>query len=148
MQEKPQHVDAYHAYRDMMPRNVRQLARILGVSEGSVGTWKREFGWKERLMLHDKAVQDGLNETFIDDWVQIKADLLRAAIDQVQLGKDLKIAPQTTRDMMAASKEARSIMGESDHKIDVTAEVTTTVVISPELAKKIGDALVAETDDG
>lgn len=112
MQEKQKHLDAYSLYRDMPKRNLREVGRKFGVSETAVTNWSREFNWQERVMLHDQEVQKGVQEKMMPEWIETKAYLLKVALEQVKKGRDAGVEPSSTRDMMAAIKEARSIMGE------------------------------------
>lgn len=63
-------------------------------------------------MLHDQEVQKGVQEKMLPEWIETKAYLLKVALEQVKKGRDAGVVPTSTRDMMAAIKEARSIMGE------------------------------------
>lgn len=145
MEERQRHRDCYVMYRNMQPRNLRKLARDFGVSGTTITAWNSAFGWKERLMLHDKEMAEGIEETMMPDWIEAKADLLKAALEQVRLGQEAGIVPANTQGMMAASKEARAIMGETDASVNVDMRsVNVTVQISPDMAKKIGEALAIE----
>lgn len=112
MQEKQKHLDAYAIYRDMPKRNLREVGRKCGVSETAITNWSREFNWQERVMLHDQEVHKGVQEKMMPEWIETKAYLLKVALEQVKKGRDAGVEPTSTRDMMAAIKEARSIMGE------------------------------------
>ena len=63
-------------------------------------------------MLHDQEVHKGVQEKMMPEWIETKAYLLKVALEQVKKGRDAGVEPTSTRDMMAAIKEARSIMGE------------------------------------
>lgn len=71
-------------------------------------------------MLHDQEVQKGVQEKMMPEWIETKAYLLRVLLEQVKKGRDDGVIPTSTRDLVAAIKEARSIMGESD-KVEITA---------------------------
>jgi len=89
-------------------------------SERTLKDWSGKYGWQERVMLNDQAVQKGVRETILPEWIETKAYLLKVALEQVKKGRDEGVVPTSTRDMMAAIKEARSIMGEDvggDNKI-------------------------------
>ena len=122
MQEKPKHVAAYEFYRDLKKRTYPTVAAELSVSVTSVKKWAKEFNWQERVMLHDQEVQKGVQEKMMPEWIETKAYLLKVALEQVKKGRDAGVVPTSTRDMMAATKEARSIMGESD-KVEVTGSL-------------------------
>ncbi len=134
MQEKQKHLDAYSLYRDMSKRNLREVGRKFGVSETAVTNWSREFNWQERVMLHDQEVQKGVQEKMMPEWIETKAYLLKVALEQVKKGRDAGVEPSSTRDMMAAIKEARSIMGETD-KIEITGSLKHEVSADPGVLK-------------
>ena len=112
MQETPKHLDAYAFYRDLKKRSYPAVASELSVSVTSVKKWAKAFNWQERVMLHDQEVHKGVQEKMMPEWIETKAYLLKVALEQVKKGRDAGVEPTSTRDMMAAIKEARSIMGE------------------------------------
>ena len=126
MKEQQKHRDAYEYYRDMPAtegkRSIAKVAKKFSVSETSVNKWNKAFQWQQRVMLHDQEVQKGLQEKMMPEWVETKAYLLKVALEQVKKGRDAGVSPASTRDMMAAIKEARSMMGETD-TVQVNAEV-------------------------
>lgn len=112
MQEQPKHVAAYEFYRDLPKRSYHEVSRKFTCSMTSVKKWAKAFNWQERVMLHDQEVQKGVQEKMLPEWIETKAYLLKVALEQVKKGRDAGVVPTSTRDMMAAIKEARSIMGE------------------------------------
>ena len=94
-------------------------------------------------MLHDQELHKGVQEKMMPEWIETKAYLLKVALEQVKKGRDAGVVPTSTRDMMAAIKEARSIMGETDtveitgslkHEVSAEADVLKT---ASELAQKL-----------
>ncbi len=134
MKETPKHMAAYAFFRDMPQRNLREVARKYAVSRAAVTNWNREFNWAERVMLHDQEVQKGVQEKMMPEWIGAKAYLLKVALEQVKKGRDAGVIPTSTRDMMAAIKEARSIMGESD-KVEVTGSLKHDLTADPDILK-------------
>ena len=118
MKEQPKHVAAYEFYRDLPKRSYRAVSEKFTISETSIKKWAKAFNWQERVMLHDQEVQKGVQEKMMPEWIETKAYLLKVALEQVKKGRDAGVVPSSTRDMMAAIKEARSIMGESD-KVEI-----------------------------
>jgi len=118
MKEQQRHRDAYGYYRDMGAtegkRSLAKVAKKFSVSETSINKWNAAFDWQEKVMLHDQEVQKGVQEKMMPEWIDAKAYLLKVALEQVKRGRNEGVVPASTRDMMAASKEARSIMGETD----------------------------------
>ncbi len=112
MQETSKHLDAYAFYRDLKKRSYQAVSNEFTVSMTSVKKWAKAFNWQERVMLHDQEVQKGVQEKMMPEWIETKAYLLKVALEQVKKGRDAGVVPGSTRDMMAAIKEARSIMGE------------------------------------
>ena len=80
--------------------------------------WCRTYNWVEKCLIRDKEITQGVQEKMMPEWVETKAYLLKVALEQVKKGRDAGVAPSSTRDMMAAIKEARSIMGETD-KVEI-----------------------------
>ena len=116
MKEQQRHRDAYCYYRDMGEtegkRSLAKVAKKFSVSETSINKWNKELNWQEKVMLHDQAIAKGVQEKMMPEWIETKAYLLKVALEQVKKGRDAGVEPSSTRDMMAAIKEARSIMGE------------------------------------
>jgi len=134
MKEQPRHVAAYEFYRDMPKRSLAKVAQKFGVSETSINKWNKAFNWQERVMLHDQEVQKGVREKMMPEWIETKAYLLKVALEQVKKGRDAGVIPSSTRDMMAAIKEARSIMGETD-KVEITGSFQHEIAADPDVLK-------------
>ena len=134
MKEQPRHVAAYEFYRDMPKRSLAKVAQKFGVSETSINKWNKAFNWQERVMLHDQEVQKGVREKMMPEWIETKAYLLKVALEQVKKGRDVGVIPSSTRDMMAAIKEARSIMGETD-KVEITGSFQHEITADPDVLK-------------
>ena len=134
MIERQKHLDAYAIYRDMEHRNLRAVGRKCGVSETAITNWSREFNWQERVMLHDQELHKGVQEKMMPEWIETKAYLLKVALEQVKKGRDAGVVPTSTRDMMAAIKEARSIMGETD-TVEITGSLKHEVSADPDVLK-------------
>jgi len=134
MKEQPRHVAAYEFYRDMPKRSLAKVAQKFGVSETSINKWNKAFNWQERVMLHDQEVQKGVREKMMPEWIETKAYLLKVALEQVKKGRDAGVIPSSTRDMMAAIKEARSIMGETD-KVEITGSFQHEITADPDVLK-------------
>ena len=96
----------------MPKRSYLGVSTKFTVSLTSIKKWAKAFNWQERVMLHDQEVQKGVQEKMMPEWIAAKALLLEIALEQVTKGRKDGVIPISTRDMMAASKEARSIMGE------------------------------------
>ena len=138
MKEQQRHRDAYCYYRDMGDsegkRSLAKVAKKFSVSETSINKWNAAFNWQEKVMLHDQEINKGVQEKMMPEWIDAKAYLLKVALEQVKKGRDAGVEPSSTRDMMAAIKEARSIMGETD-KVEITGSVTHEVTADPGILK-------------
>lgn len=132
MKETAKHLTAYGFYRDMDKRSLARVGEQLGVSETSISKWSVAFNWQERVMLHDQEVQKGVQEKMMPEWIETKAYLLKVALEQVKKGRDAGVEPSSTRDMMAAIKEARSIMGETD-KVELIGSIKHEVSADPDV---------------
>lgn len=138
MKEQQRHRDAYCYYRDMGEtegkRSLAKVAKKFSVSETSINKWNKELNWQEKVMLHDQAIAKGVQEKMMPEWIETKAYLLKVALEQVKKGRDAGVEPSSTRDMMAAIKEARSIMGETD-KVEITGSLKHEVSADPGVLK-------------
>lgn len=180
MEEKPRHVDAYMMYRDMPSRNLRQLAKDVGVSEASITTWKREFKWAEQLLAWDNAVKEGVEERSLEFVVDARIkelNILEKTMDRIDVvlpivetalmsctsfdpktgERVVSIIPETPQDVSSLCtaqtrligakvkviETMRKVRGETE-KVDMSGDVKLTAEISPEMAKKIGEALVID----
>ena len=125
MKESEKHKIAFESY--YLLRNILAVSRELGTSRQSLGKWKVEFLWDERCADRDHDIRKQTNELMIPKWVQVKAKLIDAFIDQIEAAMDVKISPENSRDMVAVSKELRSLLGESDdHDTGYTIEYVLT----------------------
>lgn len=113
MTEKLKHREAFEYY--CIHRNLRQVGKKFNVSQTSLNKWSKEFNWRERLMVWDQKTQEGVNEKMMPEWIEVKSYLLKTLIEQVKLGREDGVKPTSTRDMTAAIREIRSMMGESDN---------------------------------
>ena len=95
-------------------RKIPPIAERFGVSSRAVHKWKKEFNWKERCVLRDQEIAKGVKEKLLPEWIDMKAYLLKTLLEQVKKARDAGIEPRSTRDVVAAVKEIRGIMGETD----------------------------------
>jgi hypothetical protein len=93
--------------------------------------WSRHENWVEQCMLTDKEVADGVKEKMLPEWIKVKAELFEALIEQVRMGVAAGIGPENTRDLVAASKEIRSMMGEGD-SVDVKGSMDVVSIYIPD----------------
>ena len=148
MIEQPKHTAAYGLYRDLDKRNYQAVADKLSVSMTSVKKWGKEFHWQERVMLHDKEIADGVQKKMMPEWIEMKAYLLKTLLEQVKKARDDNIAPQNTRDIVAAIKEIRSMMGE-DEVTQLKGEVTHEITIANTMSEYDGllTRIIAQDQD-
>ena len=73
--------------------------------------WSKNDNWVERCLIRDK---------------------------EISQGRDAGVEPSSTRDMMAAIKEARSIMGETD-SVKIEATVAHHIVDDPDVLKSANE---------
>ena len=76
--------------------------------------WSRHGNWVEQCMLTDQEIASGVKEKMLPEWIEVKSYLLKTLIEQVKKGREAGVSPENTRDMVAAIKEIRAMMGESD----------------------------------
>lgn len=81
--------------------------------------WSRGENWVEQCLLTDHEINEGVKEKMLPEWIKVKAELFEALINQVRAGVAAGIEPENTRDLVMASKEIRSMMGEGD-SVDLT----------------------------
>lgn len=118
--ETERHKMAFEAYFEL--RNYAAVAKKFGVTRAAVDNWKKAFDWENRTMLRDQEIAKGVKEKLLPEWIDMKAYLLKTLIEQVKLAREAGVVPTSTRDIVAAIKEIRSIMGESD-AVDITGSV-------------------------
>ena len=100
--------------------------------------WSKNDNWVERCLIRDKEISQGVQEKMMPEWIDAKAYLLKVALEQVKKGRDAGVEPSSTRDMMAAIKEARSIMGETD-SVKIEATVAHHIVDDPDVLKSANE---------
>jgi len=93
--------------------------------------WSRNENWVEQCMLLDKEVADGVKEKMLPEWIKVKAELFEALINQVRMGVDAGIEPENTRDLVAAVREIRAMMGE-DSTVDIRGSLDVVSIYIPE----------------
>lgn len=130
--ETDRHREAFEAYCEL--RNYSKVAEQFGVTRMAVNKWKRAFDWENRVMLRDQEIAKGVKEKMLPVWIETKAHMLKVLIEQVKKGRDAGVVPTSTRDLVAAVKEIRSIMGESD-AVDVTMSLQQDVNADPDVLK-------------
>ena len=112
MNETPRQAAAFLYYATMKHRNLRQCAKDFGVSPSTIGVWSKEKNWQERVKAMEFEAAEQLIDVVVKDWVQTKAYLLRVLMKQVIDGVEAGVKPTSTRDMVAAIREIRSMMGD------------------------------------
>ena len=93
--------------------------------------WSSGFNWQERILLMEQDVRENLDKQMATEWAEIKAYFLKTLTEQVKLGRDAGVAPERTTDMVAAIKEARSMMGEGN-TLDVKGSVDVVSIYIPD----------------
>lgn len=116
MKQSEKHRLAFEAYYRL--RNDSAVSRELGISRQSIGKWKVEFHWDDECADRDHEVSQRTREIIIPEWVDVKVELIRAFITQIETAKKAGIAPESSRDMVAVSKELRALLGEGE-KVEV-----------------------------
>ncbi|MCK5609299.1 hypothetical protein KAR91_45925, partial [Candidatus Pacearchaeota archaeon] len=89
----------------------------------TIKTWSSKGEWKNRVKSQDEDIRQGVLEKLLPDWIDIKKELLDTLLDQVRQGREQGVTPENTRDLVAAVREIRSIMGEGDDLKEITTKV-------------------------
>ena len=119
MQHSEKHRIAFESY--YLLRNVSAVSRAVGTSRQSIGTWKVKFKWDEECADRDHEINEKTKEVMLPKWVKVKGKLIEAFISQIEAAMEAGISPETSRDMVAISKELRGLMGEADkQEIELT----------------------------
>lgn len=84
-------------------------------SLSTLKAWSRQRNWVEQCLLTDHEINEGVKEKLLPEWIEVKSYLLKTLIEQVKKGREAGVTPESTRDMVAATKEIREMMGESDN---------------------------------
>lgn len=130
--ETDRHKMAFEAFYEL--RNYAAVAKKFGVSRSAVDNWKKAFDWDQRTILRDQEIAKGVKEKLLPEWIDMKAYLLKTLIEQVKKAREAGVEPTSTRDIVAAVKEIRSIMGESD-KLEVIGSLKHEVTADPDVLK-------------
>lgn len=104
----------------------KQLAKKHPKSSPSYATlknWAKASDWKNAAEVRDTAVDQKVNEKVIPAWAEVKVELVEAFITQIKDAMKAKISPESSKDMVAVSKELRALLGEPD-KHDHTTMLT------------------------
>lgn len=112
MKETVERRDAFHKYCVMEMRSYRTLAGEVGVSATTITSWAREFNWEARVEIFDKETAVALRNKLLTDWTEMKLALLNVLMDQIDGAIKAKVRPNTTRDLVAAIREIRSMVGD------------------------------------
>lgn len=101
--------DLNYKLNDLYPDNPEKVPEIHTLKH-----WSVKGEWQLRIMMLDKDIRDGVNEVMVDDWVKIKAKLLKTLLDQIDNAIDDGIRPVNARELVGIIHEVRGIMGEGD----------------------------------
>lgn len=123
---------AFEAFYEL--RNYAAVAKKFDVTRSAVDNWKKAFDWDQRTLLRDQEIARGVKEKLLPEWIDMKAYLLKTLIEQVKLAREAGVVPTSTRDMVAAIKEIRSIMGESD-ALEITETIKHDLSDDPDVLK-------------
>ena len=93
--------------------------------------WSRHGNWVEQCMLTDQEIASGVKEKMLPEWIKVKAELFDALISQVRAGVAAGIEPENTRDVVAAVREIRAMMGEGD-SVDVKGSMDVVSIYIPD----------------
>ena len=94
------------------------------ISRASLQKWKLEFRWKVRCEERDKEINEQVQAVMIPQWVATKTLLVQTFLNQINEAIKAGISPDNSRDIVAISKELRSLLGEADkHEVKNILEV-------------------------
>ena len=116
MQETEKHIQAFEAY--YATRNISKVSGELSISRQSLTKWKRVFHWSERCEERDKEITEQVQAVMMPQWAATKVLLINAFISQITTATKAGIAAENSRDMVAVSRELRSLLGEGE-KVEV-----------------------------
>lgn len=131
--------DAFQIYFDLgHSRSVPRLLEKLKVTHpeqcpslDTLKKWYQQDEWKLQAMMMDKEINEGVREKMMPEWIEVKVMLLKTFMNQIKKAKEADITPENTRDLVAASKEIRALMGEGDN-IDVSGSVDVVSIYIPD----------------
>ena len=102
-------------------RKVPPKAERFSVSSRAVHKWKKELDWDNRCDTRDREIAEGVKDKLLPEWVDMKIYLIKTLIEQVRKAREIGVVPQSTRDIVAAVREIRGMMGEADkHEVELT----------------------------
>lgn len=116
MHELDKHRAAFEEYYTI--RNILAVSRKTGISRQALGSWKKEFLWTKRCEERDQGINETVNAVMIPQYTAVKVTLIQAFLNQINDAVKKKISPETSRDMVAISRELRALLGEGE-KLEV-----------------------------
>lgn len=122
MKELDKHLSAFEEF--YATRNMLAMSRKLGISRQSLGKWKAEFNWDARCKERDEEVTAQVQAVMTPQWAAVKITLIQTFINQLNAAIKAGISPESSRDMVAISKELRALLGEPDkHETEAILKV-------------------------
>ena len=119
MIELQKHLDVFEAYYNN--RNVLALSRELGISRQSISKWRDEFKWKKRCEDRDAGIAAQVNAVMTPQYAATKVLLIQTFLNQINEAVKAGIVPESSRDLVAISRELRALMGDGDmHEVEIT----------------------------
>lgn len=106
--------DAYRVYIAMGSRSLRKTAVMMGIPEGTVGSWSRREGWRQRVVDMDTELTEGVIHASA---VAVVSQQLRT-IEKLAMIRDNEKSQD--RDIINAAK----LLMEAYERIRLTATVT------------------------
>lgn len=119
MIESQKHLDVFEQY--YLNRNVLRLSKEINISRQSIGNWVKEFGWKKRCEDRDAGIAAQVQAVMTPQYAATKVLLIQTFLNQIQEAIKAGIVPESSRDLVAISRELRALMGDGDkHEVEIT----------------------------
>lgn len=80
--------------------------------------WAKSGKWKAASEMRDHEVGDKVQDAMMPTWVDVKVELAVAFTEQIKGALDAGISIKDIRELVAASKELRALLGEGE-KVEV-----------------------------
>jgi len=100
--------------------------------------WAKTGDWNNLCEGRDGEIVQQVTDVLMPAWVDVKVNLIQAFVGQIETAVKSGIVPENTRDLVAASKEIRALLGEPD-KHEVVNITKHEVSDDPEILKSANE---------
>ena len=122
IKESSRHLAAFETFFALGDgRSHAEVARRIGVHEGSIDNWSRAFGWEKRIEARDKEIAALVAKGAIEDEAKSRAIQLRVARAvqaRVALGLQSGAIQPSVADFVASAKHEMLLLGKATERTE------------------------------